>query len=416
MDHTARPNILPETVTAAYIPQPITREDVVIAVLGVTGSGKSAFISQFCSGAAQEGHGLKSCTSEVRHYTCMLSPGQNLHLVDTPGFDDTTRSDTDILKDIALFLSTTYQRKIYLSGLIYLHRIIDPRVTGSIARNLRFFKKLCGDDSFQRIALVSTMWDRVDAQTGASREAELTSTGSFWGDMVARGSKVYRHDGSFDSASSILTQVLSASQRTVLHIQRQMVDQRRDLDQTDAGMELEAELLREKQRMQRELTEMKEEMEEAMRERDGEAAEALRKQQLDYEAKIRESDRQRENMRVGFEKMHAEKEKEMRKLVEKWNIEKKSIAREINEKQRLLESLAAQVERMGSQMQKDSERLQTAQRELEAAKKELSERREEYTRVARREREHGGTSGNAISTLFTVIGGTASSLALLFLL
>lgn len=165
---------------------------------------------------------------------------------------------------------------------------------------------------------------------------------------MAKGSNVYRHDGGFDSASGILTQVLSASQRTVLHIQRQMVDQRRDLDQTDAGMELEAELIQEKQKMQRELAEMKEEMEEAMRERDGEAAKALRKQQLDYEAKIRESNRQREKMRVGFEKMHAEKEKEMRKLVERWNNEKESIARDIDEKQRLLESLTAEVERMGS--------------------------------------------------------------------
>ena len=29
-------------------------------------------------------------------------------LVDTPGFDDTTKSDTDILKMLAIFLSSMY--------------------------------------------------------------------------------------------------------------------------------------------------------------------------------------------------------------------------------------------------------------------------------------------------------------------
>lgn len=67
-------------------------------------------------------------------------------------------------------------------------------------------------------------------------------------------------------------------------------------------------------------------------------------------------------------------------------------------------------------MRKDSARLQEAQRELDAARQELSERREAYTRVATRQREHRGTFGNAISTMFTVIGGTASAFALLFLL
>jgi hypothetical protein len=33
--------------------------------------------------------------------------GRRILLIDTPGFDDTTKSDTDILKEIAAFLSST---------------------------------------------------------------------------------------------------------------------------------------------------------------------------------------------------------------------------------------------------------------------------------------------------------------------
>jgi hypothetical protein len=33
--------------------------------------------------------------------------GRRVVLIDTPGFDDTTRSDTDVLKFIAAFLETS---------------------------------------------------------------------------------------------------------------------------------------------------------------------------------------------------------------------------------------------------------------------------------------------------------------------
>jgi len=49
-------------------------------------------------------------TSEVR-----------VHLIDTPGFDDTRISDTDILKDILHFMQELHIDNVQLSGIIYLH-------------------------------------------------------------------------------------------------------------------------------------------------------------------------------------------------------------------------------------------------------------------------------------------------------
>ena len=54
------------------------------------------------------GEGLKSCTSKVETANTFELFGKLITLVDTPGFDDTTVSDTDILKMIAVYLSTTY--------------------------------------------------------------------------------------------------------------------------------------------------------------------------------------------------------------------------------------------------------------------------------------------------------------------
>lgn len=53
------------------------------------------------------GMGLQSCTVNVQTSNTFQLFGRSVTLVDTPGFDDTTVSDTDILKRIAIYLSTT---------------------------------------------------------------------------------------------------------------------------------------------------------------------------------------------------------------------------------------------------------------------------------------------------------------------
>ena len=50
--------------------------------------------------------GLKSCTAEVQLSNEFTLDDRRIVLIDTPGFDDTSKSDTDILKTIAAFLAT----------------------------------------------------------------------------------------------------------------------------------------------------------------------------------------------------------------------------------------------------------------------------------------------------------------------
>ena len=51
--------------------------------------------------------GLKSCTTEVQPANEFTLDEQRVLLVDTPGFDNTDKSDTDILNMIAAFLAAT---------------------------------------------------------------------------------------------------------------------------------------------------------------------------------------------------------------------------------------------------------------------------------------------------------------------
>jgi predicted GTPase len=64
------------------------------------------------------GRGLESCTSEVQATKPFKLNGREVTLIDTPGFDDTSRSDTDILAMIGAYLSQTSVFTIILFPLL----------------------------------------------------------------------------------------------------------------------------------------------------------------------------------------------------------------------------------------------------------------------------------------------------------
>ena len=64
------------------------------------------FINLASGSSLRVGMGLGSCTSEVQLADKFTLDRRKVILIDTPGFDDTTKSDTDVLKVIAAFLAT----------------------------------------------------------------------------------------------------------------------------------------------------------------------------------------------------------------------------------------------------------------------------------------------------------------------
>ena len=278
-----------------------SQDDIYIAVMGVTGAGKSRFISACTGQDVKIGHSLESCksdfslpsfyadfclgTTEVDDYTFMWRD-KTVHLVDTPGFDDTHRSDREVLEGIATWMSTAYSQDIKLDGVLYLHRITDIRVGGTSLRNLIMFKKLCGNEFYPRVFLVTTMWDRVGKPEGEAREKELISKSDFWGAMIEGGACAERHYGTRDSAMHILGDVIrnrNAKAPKVLKVQHQMVDDGLRLDQTDAGRQFEAELLKQREKHEREIKEMQEEVKELLEMNQKKAAEDTERQRKLFE-------------------------------------------------------------------------------------------------------------------------------------
>ena len=63
------------------------------------------FINCASGSSLRVGTGIESCTTEIKLANEFILDGRVVTLIDTPGFDDTTKSDTEILKMIAFFLA-----------------------------------------------------------------------------------------------------------------------------------------------------------------------------------------------------------------------------------------------------------------------------------------------------------------------
>ena len=62
------------------------------------------FVNQVSGSHLKVGDDLDSCTSTIQESKEFVLDGRRVMLVDTPGFDDSYKSDTDVLKSIAAFL------------------------------------------------------------------------------------------------------------------------------------------------------------------------------------------------------------------------------------------------------------------------------------------------------------------------
>ena len=65
------------------------------------------FINRASGSNLRVGTGLKSCTDEVNPVDPFLLDGIPVILIDTPGFDETSKSDVEVLKLIAAYLTST---------------------------------------------------------------------------------------------------------------------------------------------------------------------------------------------------------------------------------------------------------------------------------------------------------------------
>jgi hypothetical protein len=216
-------------------------------------------------------------------------------LIDTPGFDDTYRSDAEVLGDIVNWLNQAYIEKIQLTGILYIHPISAKRMGKKATDSISSFKMLCGADALRKVVLVTTFWDQVDYMVGEGRERELRESALFWAIMLKRGSKVFRHYNHRSTAKAIIQHLLDIrteqDQGTFLDIQKEMVVNKLQLDQTSAGKLMMSTLEQQRLAFERELADLQKDLERAIEEQNRDhlqLLETIRKQAEDNRRLVEE--------------------------------------------------------------------------------------------------------------------------------
>ncbi len=140
-------------------------------------------------------------------------------------------------------VSFRYKNKVELTGLVYLHRITDNRMGGSLVKYLNVFHKLCGQPSLDRVVLVSTMWHEVRSnearEKAEARHKELKTR--FWEPLIKAGSRCdCLESASRQEAWRIIDELIECSlaKRSDVRLQREIVREEKPLARTEAGQEL----------------------------------------------------------------------------------------------------------------------------------------------------------------------------------
>jgi hypothetical protein len=133
-----------------------------------------------------------------------------------------------------------YREKKKLAGIIYMHEISRTRMLGSAHRNLKVFHELCGDDGARNVLLVTTKWGQVDPYMGQQREQELA--GVYWKGMIDHGSEIAQFHNTNESARDIVDAIIKKTPVQAIQIQKELVDLRKILPETDAAIALRHDL------------------------------------------------------------------------------------------------------------------------------------------------------------------------------
>lgn len=240
--------------------------------------------------------------------------GEEIYLIDTPGFDDSHNDNVRVLEQIVGFLCTFYSRDyLRIVGVIYFQRISDVRMSGSSVKSLRIFERLCGSECFPKVVIATTFWGLLQDDTSTieeDRERNLSNDPQFCGTLVQGGARMVRHTNTYDSARAIVESMLRRYEPLVLRIQKEIVDHDMALAETGVGQFLEGDLLALRERYHRTLEELGQELEEAVAEKqDEEVVAIISEERKAYEERIEQNVLTQRSLFVSFEDMIRKQQK-----------------------------------------------------------------------------------------------------------
>ncbi|KAK0711784.1 P-loop containing nucleoside triphosphate hydrolase protein [Lasiosphaeris hirsuta] len=220
---------------------------VMIALLGVTGAGKSTFINVACGREVLKiSHGAKPCTQDPKSVEFQMDD-RTIVLIDTPGFDDDKRSDVRILEDIAIWMAKKgYMGEQMLDGLIFLHPVTLTRAGGSELSRTQLLEKILGPGAYNRVFIATTMWDYIVNENLVKERLESRfAEGGVWHELKSKGAADVKHHNTQESAHAIIRSIIEIADRMgkpEIRLENELKKEKGRLVQTSAGKTLEGQI------------------------------------------------------------------------------------------------------------------------------------------------------------------------------
>ena len=145
------------------------------------------------------------------------------------------------------------------------------------------FHELCGYTVLKHVVLVTDGWDEVPLDIGEAREKELSS--KFFKPALDNGVRMVRHRNTVQSARNIVWRIVE-KRPVVLRIQRELVDEKKDIADTKAGKTVDRQLNKQIRRHRAELKEVRGEKKQALSEKDEETIQELEEERKKLRGRI----------------------------------------------------------------------------------------------------------------------------------
>ncbi|KAF9042438.1 hypothetical protein BJ165DRAFT_1349245, partial [Panaeolus papilionaceus] len=137
----------------------------------------------------------------------MVQSGRNtytLYIIDAPGFSDSKISELEIITKVKQWMTDEGIQGVH--GVLYLSPVTDTRVPRSKRRTINMIQSLLWDKAFDRVNIITTMWDRVGTPEAKTRaETNFTQLrDDIWKGAIGSGAKISRFYNDHHSAMQIV--------------------------------------------------------------------------------------------------------------------------------------------------------------------------------------------------------------------
>lgn len=187
-----------------------------------------------------------------------------------------------------------------MTGIIYLHRITDVRAGGVSRRTFSLLRELCGKDSLSNVLIATTMWTDPPTKIELRREAQLRDDPKFFRPALDDGAQLTRRSHKTAGSAHDIIRLLLDKDPVVMKLQKELVDDERDLRDTAAGEVLNAEVKAIEERYKREMVEVEKRLLVALEEKDLKALKELQEYQEQEDRKAQLLVEKMESLQHGY--------------------------------------------------------------------------------------------------------------------